>query len=459
MDPGIVAEEGQAHKLTRQSLQCMGVSAMILRSTSRDWTSDWESLDAHEAKATGTPPQAELRREPSLLKEEELRAMLNDSFVELTGHPMPSAMTLEQGHAALRQKTVALWKGSLPPEEPKAINLRGSHDKSTRLTLRMGGLITRLSLRMGSASLKSIALARGLSEEDWDATLISLLAASYREVTGRAIPDGMSHAEAEAQLRALTIQTWQAEGWAETIVEEEGEEGSAKLDTDALGSGGSAPADPSPPLPPPPSAAAAAAAGQEDATEEEEEDSSSTSTDTDEVESATSARLQPAAAGRMAVVSFASNQEESAAVGEDMLAGTKRVMRNNKRLQTSKDLFRTAGAFQATSPKVCESWLTKKGPGLFKADKRRWFVLYENGDLHYFTDPDLKEHKGGLSLEGLSTADCELLGWVDVGKFAFTIKTSLRRWHFTTENESQCKAWKKNLDSTINLLTEKSSQK
>lgn len=438
---------------TYQSLQAMGMSARILRSTS--------SVDM---LATGAP--IALQKEPSRLQDDELRAMLNDSFVELTGYPMPLGMTLEEGHAALRKKTVALWHAvhksdsalSLPADSPNKEVLQ------PRIPLRQGSLLTCLSPRLAKAPVEGIAsdLAHGLSEQDWDETLISLLEASYREVTGRAIPSGMSHTEAEAQLRAITIQTWEEQGWetweeqgwVQTITEEEGEEGSGRPDINVDAVGNTVLSELlaiSSRLPAPPPARMAAL-------DKEEKDALPTvrmtefDDDTgDEMESPAFASAEDSATFE----AIAAQHIKEEGVGDNVAADRKRL--NNKRLATSKDLFRNqAGAFKTTSPKVYESWLTKKGPGLFKSDKRRWVVLHENGDLHYYTNSDLQDHKGVLSLKGLSASDCKLVNHNvgDVGTFAFTIKTALRLWHFSTDNQNQCKAWMKNLDKTITCLAQ-----
>ena len=126
-------------------------------------------------------------------------------------------------------------------------------------------------------------------------------------------------------------------------------------------------------------------------------------------------------------------------------------------MQTGKDVFHSqqANCFKIDAPKVYESWVTKKAPGMFKSDKRRWMALYENGEIHYFTNPEMTGHKGMLTITGLSPLDVQNLGSVDGGKYAFTIKTSLRLWHFSTENEAACKAWKKNIDAIITAMPPK----
>jgi hypothetical protein len=73
------------------------------------------------------------------------------------------------------------------------------------------------------------------------------------------------------------------------------------------------------------------------------------------------------------------------------------------RMKTGKDMFR-ACATGSTVTKAFEGWLTKKGPGMLKRDRRRWFVLYEDGELHYFSSPDLSERKGLLLVNGLQPA-------------------------------------------------------
>ena len=52
-----------------------------------------------------------------------------------------------------------------------------------------------------------------------------------------------------------------------------------------------------------------------------------------------------------------------------------------KRIQTGKDVFR-AGGRGTGAAKVFEGWLNKKPPNAMIArERRRWFVLHEDGDL------------------------------------------------------------------------------
>jgi hypothetical protein len=69
-----------------------------------------------------------------------------------------------------------------------------------------------------------------------------------------------------------------------------------------------------------------------------------------------------------------------------------------KRMQTGKDVFRAGEAQGARgAPKVFEGWLLKKAPGMLSKDRRRWFVLHEDGELSYHTGaPDAQCRRAPL---------------------------------------------------------------
>ena len=55
-------------------------------------------------------------------------------------------------------------------------------------------------------------------------------------------------------------------------------------------------------------------------------------------------------------------------------------------------------------------------------------------------------------VDGLAADDIDALGFLEKGKYGLNVKTPQRRWQLILENDQQVKAWKKNLDSTIQLL-------
>jgi len=416
--------------------------------------------------------------------DDDLLQMLKDSFREVTGHAMPASMTLEEGYAALRLRTVASWMEH-GDDLPDADTGPGALVRSTTAPvdkLRRGIRKSRNSLRMGKVTIEDPVGegTPGLADDDWDTDMIEMLTDSYREVTGRSIPEGLSYAQAERELRNITMQRWQNEGWAEII--EEGEEtdwdaveqrtaakSSAALEdrTAARSMAKSVAALeaeaallPPPPVPTPPSAEALSqlkgAFGdlKVEPSEEKEHDG--------EESPAKPARLTEFDADtgdEMDGDDLLHAGEHLPVVGEEY---PPRPSLSGVRPPTSPDVFRVGhkpavGAFQTSANKVYESWLTKKAPGLFKSDKKRWVILFDNGEVHYFTSADLQEHKGMITISGLATSDITFRGLVEAGRYAFCIKTPFREWYFSTENESQCRAWKKNLDGTIKQMADKAA--
>lgn len=183
-------------RMTRQSLQLMGLSGRMKRMSTQMGSSgamfkssralvgglgelsedkaardDEAAIPATEDES-GTPDD-----------NDDALQMLKDSFRELTGHAMPEGMTLEEGYAELRLKTVSSWMArasssrlSLMPEE--------SSEKSTlsaapRGKLQGGIRKVRTSLRVGSLIMQDPVDTEPLSElreEDWDTELIQMLA-------------------------------------------------------------------------------------------------------------------------------------------------------------------------------------------------------------------------------------------------------------------------------------------
>ena len=84
-----------------------------------------------------------------------------------------------------------------------------------------------------------------------------------------------------------------------------------------------------------------------------------------------------------------------------------------RRIQTGKDVFRAQGTGKKASPKVYEGWLVKKPPSqlLGQQQRRRWCVLYEDGELCYYTKPDLEVLKGKLSVLGLNESHVVRAPW------------------------------------------------
>lgn len=120
------------------------------------------------------------------------------------------------------------------------------------------------------------------------------------------------------------------------------------------------------------------------------------------------------------------------------------------------DVFRTRQMTHHSkgSEKVFEGWLTKHKRGIMRQDRRRWFVLHENGEVHYFTAPDLQSHKGMISLRGIDAFHIEAFcgGFLQVGQYGLSIQTPGRLWELSCDNGAQATAWKKNLLNVIHNM-------
>ena len=122
-------------------------------------------------------------------------------------------------------------------------------------------------------------------------------------------------------------------------------------------------------------------------------------------------------------------------------------------LTKKSELFRAVTTeLQVGSPKVFEGWLLKHKQGSFKSDRKRWFVLHENGEVHYFANPDLKTPKGKFSMRGLGERDVVYQGFLEMGKWGFEVRTPERTWSLSADVDSQCKAWKRNLENVASKL-------
>jgi hypothetical protein len=122
---------------------------------------------------------------------------------------MPAHMTVDEVYAELRARTLVAWqddedKESEDPFDESAAGEGGEKELTPLEKLRKGVVKAKVTLRFKTHT-------KQLAEEDWDAELLEMLKASYREVTGRAMPDGMSPALAEMELRKATMSAWKTE--------------------------------------------------------------------------------------------------------------------------------------------------------------------------------------------------------------------------------------------------------
>lgn len=455
--PSPAKVEGKAKRLTRQSIQLMKLSNRMKR-TSLLPTSPGkkggslkgamaEAIKEIEAAAEG--PQEKTAEE--LEEEAEMLAMLKDSYREVTGRSMPEGMDAEAAMAELRVLQAAAWAALCKDEEPEeeAPAADGAAPPMSPLDkFRRGGKKARLSLRMGGVILRADPTngANALKEEEWDETMLEMLKDSYREMTGHGIPTEMTPGQAYAELRKMQVAAWQDEGLAELVEETEEETRAFAESVDNL------------------------------ASKEQDHRSSCREFDADELDhdepEDSTAALAAAAAAAAAdggptppppppgadleglgdsrlsrVGGIGTGVDEDWKPEKPALAGA--------RFATGKDVFRAHATFQTAATKVFEGWLTKKGPGLFKGDKLRFFVLFASGEMHYFKAADMAEHKGMLTLEGLSAESVVNQGKLADGQWGVSIKTKARLWQLRSSSEGQAKAWKKNCDAIIGDLSSK----
>jgi len=92
-----------------------------------------------------------------------------------------------------------------------------------------------------------------------------------------------------------------------------------------------------------------------------------------------------------------------------------------------------------------QGWLMKRG-WYVKSWKRRWFVLWSNGILDYYTNEDLGELKGTLDV----TSQCVRPS--DAKPFGFSIicstQAGAREWFFAAMNEEEKQQWVEALQET-----------
>lgn len=392
------------------------------------------AVDVTDSAAAGgdpafvAPPPA-LSQTPSI-EEEEVLQMLKDSYREVTGHAIPDSMTVDEAYAELRLRTMAAWQGEddIAEEEEE----EAGSGLSVLEKLRKGIVMTKISLRAIGPMKLSKKGPLELKDDDWDAEMLQMLQASYREVTGRAMPKNLTPAQAELELRRATAAMWREDGyngagiWTEMIKEEaeveakaaaggaKGEQaGGAEYDEDEDGEGG---ADP-------------------------EADGEAAKGEVARGEAARVIRIQ----GEQPI--NVRNDEEAPLQNE--------VKKAPKRMQTGKNVFRgdQASGAGSGSAKIYEGWLVKKPGGAVGRHHRRWFVLHEDGEVNYYASPELTHQNGSFSVRGIGEGAVELLGFLEVGKYGLTIKTQKRLWHLSAPSDGQCKAWRKNLVSVINGQT------
>ena len=118
--------------------------------------------------------------------------MLKASYREVTGRSMPTYMSADDALAELR-RSLPLICGS-------------KDDAQTTLKVILAAAKLKKRLVVAQKRRKDEAIHSAAQAAGWDEDAYAMLAASYREVTGRAIPPHMSPDVAAAELRrALPI--------------------------------------------------------------------------------------------------------------------------------------------------------------------------------------------------------------------------------------------------------------
>ena len=170
---------------------------------------------------------------------------LSSSYADWTGNAMPADKPPAQVYAELQALVLDSWAG-----EDASGGARTAGTEETISALRKG--VARVSTVLGKPREKEPdpeATAAEEGEQDWDPDMVEMLKDSYREVTGRMMPAGMSPAAAMAELKSLTVAAWQddledlAEGDEGDGEEEEAAEVEAKVEAKADAEASARPAD------------------------------------------------------------------------------------------------------------------------------------------------------------------------------------------------------------------------
>jgi len=411
-------DQAKAKKLTRQSIQLMTISARGKRGSI-------VPVDISEMSTAGATPAAKTLEKVE--EDAETRQMLAESYREVTGRQLPDTMSTEDAMAELRVLQAAAWSKLMEPPPTDDADEATTEKPKKRISLRMGGVTVRADPNHG---------AMDLEESTWDESLLEMLKDSYREVTGRSMPEGMAPGDAYAELRKLQVKTWQEQGLAELIEETEVEarqhrqtlariggpnlefdldeldsvRASSRSQTVSIAPASSATAKSTPPA----SASESGAPGAEPPIVKP---------------SATTVKFAEPEGGH--------DKDEDSPLRRDT--------------STSSVGFRSVSYSNAPT-KVFEGWLAKKGEGLLASEKRRFFCLHETGEMHYYTSHDLTDCKGRFSLAGLTFSDV-ILSANGLSATCLTIKTKGRSWQLTAPSDGQAKAWLKNMHAVISNLS------
>ncbi len=107
----------------------------------------------------------------------------------------------------------------------------------------------------------------------------------------------------------------------------------------------------------------------------------------------------------------------------------------------------THAAYNGTA-KVHDGWMVKR-PEKFGKAQRRWFVLHEDGRMHYFEDSSCATQKGVATILGVTAGDVQLvkstLSAAKDNDYTFRIRTRARTWAVNPGTDAAFKAWRKNL--------------
>ncbi|KOO21906.1 myosin family protein with dil domain [Chrysochromulina tobinii] len=111
--------------------------------------------------------------------------------------------------------------------------------------------------------------------------------------------------------------------------------------------------------------------------------------------------------------------------------------------QNEEVLDARATSFAASGPlvEVHSGWLRKKGQGLFGTMHKRYFVLYDNKELHYFTGESMEniQRKGRIKVADISCL--ERLKPGNTKDFTFCIKEPSRDWILDPLSGASLEEW------------------
>ena len=149
-----------------------------------------------EESSSDSAPPSPLKREETGLA---VREMLKESYREFTGHALPDYMTNEQAKVELN-KFIFQWDDVDDDEEEGE---DGEKSPAHNMSLSTILVASKFARKLGKQT--KARRARMPRNEEWDPDALELLKASYREITGSAMPSSMTptHTSRSRLMRSL----------------------------------------------------------------------------------------------------------------------------------------------------------------------------------------------------------------------------------------------------------------